>query len=141
METATGLFCASAPTIRPLLRKISPGFLSSLSKTYGSGAQSGMKPSKYGAGTHKSARRPVEGFELHSQNGEDFGNGSKGTTTNSFWTGKNGEVSDDDESSERGVLGRQPMAPGYQKENIVKTVRVTVQQHASDESVRGFEHV
>ncbi|KAF4628888.1 hypothetical protein G7Y89_g9255 [Cudoniella acicularis] len=59
VEVSTGIFCASAPCIRPLLRQIAPGFMSSISATF-SGPRTHTPATKsniYGAGTLKSRLR------------------------------------------------------------------------------------
>lgn len=57
IEMCTALFCASAPTIRPLIRLIIPGLMST-----SNGADSGLRVSKYGVGS--SRRQGPEEHEL-----------------------------------------------------------------------------
>lgn len=63
VELNTGLFCSSAPTIKPLLQKILPGVLTSV--------RSSNTGSKWGTyhvgGTNQSRRRAPDAFELSSQ--------------------------------------------------------------------------
>ncbi|KAH6665666.1 hypothetical protein B0J14DRAFT_209952 [Halenospora varia] len=128
VEVSTGLFCASAPTIRPLLRQIAPGFMSSISQTFSGPTRTGTKSGMYGTGTHKSRLRgrDVEAFELRS-NENELGNNGTGTVTTVSWAGngkdkKKGSMSNSDEGdSQRSVLGA-----GKADEAILKTVSVTV---------------
>jgi hypothetical protein len=69
LEINTGIFCVAAPAIKPLLRQIAPGLLSSIQASDNFHSQS----RKYGGGTtisRMTAGHP--GFELSSQPNFDF---------------------------------------------------------------------
>ncbi len=156
LEVLTGLFCASAPCIRPLLRQIAPGLMSSVSQTFSgpsNGRTGGTGGKVYGnaTGISLSTRRKdrADAYELRSMGGdEDFApvTGLKGNST--FWVEKGNakDSSDDDEgASQRGVLrssgtGDELGATGS-KNDILKTVSVTVTDGEREKPVVRFEHV
>jgi hypothetical protein len=97
IEVSVGLFCASAPAIRPLIRKIAPNLFPSVSQSLSRGGtlrQSGTKHALskrngYVHGTMMSrSRRGVgrdEAFELDSWDEGDFGKGRREEVGNTFW--------------------------------------------------------
>ncbi|KAH8776000.1 hypothetical protein F5882DRAFT_162477 [Hyaloscypha sp. PMI_1271] len=131
IEVSVGLFCASAPAIRPLIRKIAPNLFPSVSQTLSRGGtlrQSGTKHALskrngYVHGTTMSrSRRGVgrdEAFELDSWDEGEFGKGRMGEVGNTFWVRTD---SDEEErrNKKRTVDGK-----------IMKTVRVSVHEDAS----------
>ncbi|KUJ17544.1 uncharacterized protein LY89DRAFT_584744, partial [Mollisia scopiformis] len=130
LEVATGLFCASAPCIRPLLRQIAPGFMSSLSQTFSGPSKARTKTgpsSKYGLGSVNRVGKRGEAFELSSR-----GEGDRAT----FWIeeGDNRKSAADSEESENS------------KGNITKTVVVSVRHDESSSSslpaeTKGWQNV
>jgi hypothetical protein len=62
VEINTGLFCASAPSLKPLLQKLVPGILTSVRSS-----KAGSKWGTYGGDTTQSRRRAPDAFELSSQ--------------------------------------------------------------------------
>jgi hypothetical protein len=128
LEVSVGLFCASAPCIRPLIRQIAPNLLASVSRTL-SGI-SRQRATKYGTsktngyanGTATfSSRRGARGeaFELKSVDEGEFGKQAQPREGNTFWV-----RSDSDEISEESGQDTERKADG----KIMKTVRVSVQE-------------
>jgi hypothetical protein len=128
IEVSVGLFCASAPAIRPLIRKIAPNLFPSESQTLNRGGtlrQSGTKhgvSKRYGYvnGTATSGpRRGVgrgEAFELESWDEGEFGKGRRGEVGTTFWIRTDGDE-EERSNKKRTVYGK-----------IVKTVRVSVHE-------------
>ena len=147
VEVNTGIFCASAAAIKPLLRKLAPGLLGTASDaTSRSPTHSRKKIGAYGTGSHMSRpRHTSDAFELSSQT--ELGTYPEGgKTRNKFWADgeqqKKNLSSDDD--SETGVLGLQA-ARGISKTG---TVSVTIEgyKRSRDGNESGgengvFEHV
>jgi hypothetical protein len=125
VEINTWLFCASAPCVRLLLRRMAPGIMSSLSGISRPNGRSTV-PHKSSTHTHLSARRgaPLEAFELHSRGEHDFGDSQAANTSMAYWSSskdqidRRSEVTDDDDS-QKGVLP-------VQKTEILKTVSIWV---------------
>jgi hypothetical protein len=128
LEVSVGLFCASAPCIRPLIRQIAPDFLASVSRTFsGSSRQRGTKygTSKAngyakGAATFGSRRGGRgEAFELQSADEGEFGKEAQPREGNSFWIRTDSDVL----SQQSGHIG------GSKTDGkSLKTVRVSVQE-------------
>jgi hypothetical protein len=59
VDINTGLFCASAPSLKPLLKRLVPGMLGS--------SRFSKKESGYAGGIIQSRRRAPDAFELSSQ--------------------------------------------------------------------------
>ncbi|CZR67374.1 related to integral membrane protein [Phialocephala subalpina] len=144
VEVATGLFCASAPCIRPLLRQIAPGFMSSISQTFSgpSRARTHTGPSsKYGIGSVAGKSKRGEAFELNSTGGDGRGTGT-------FWVGEeeSGKRRSADEGSEVSVLPSRQVDDGG-KGDIVKTVSVSVtsdagvREESPQRAVHGWQNV
>ncbi|TVY17205.1 hypothetical protein LARI1_G005173, partial [Lachnellula arida] len=152
VEVNAGLFCASAPAIKPLLRNFAPGLLSSSNGRRTSYNRSGKRAygqvSRFGRSDITSWRRGgtrSDRIELQSQ---DLENGSRedgsAVLTNKVWRGD--VPPGGDSESERRVLGRVD-GPG----DIRKTVDITVSEQrreatdesheGSESSVKKFEHV
>jgi len=69
VEINTGLFCVSAPAIKPLLRKFAPGLLGSMEPP----SIPLSKTRSYGASTFMSrVRNSSDGFELSSQTNLEY---------------------------------------------------------------------
>lgn len=150
MEVQTGLFCVSAPCIRPLLHKVAPGFVSSISQTVSrtSNARSKTKASIYGNEIPFSSRiRGTNAYELHSVNDSAFAGNPKGTRINLVSSGSEngGWGADADDASQVAVLHARSKGS-----EIVKTISVTVTDGTSKGSevdvsgetgVTKFEHV
>lgn len=146
-----GLFCASAPAIKPLLRKIAPGLLSSLSGGTTSYTHSGKRVygqgSRFGTaqGSRIGGRKSGRHNELHSGTELDdmphTYRKEASNITNTFWRSED-SVAKDSESERRVLDGQNPG-------QIRKTVSVMVTKHenvddgerSSGSSVKKFEHV
>ncbi|KAE9364430.1 hypothetical protein N431DRAFT_563737 [Stipitochalara longipes BDJ] len=127
LEVSIGLFCTSAPTIRPLIRQIAPNFLVSVSRTLS--GTSKRQGTKYGTGntngyvngtaTFGSRMGPgrAEAFELKSRDEGEFGERtvSQSREGNTFWV-----RSDSDESSRESGEDEEGKVDG----GIRKTVRL-----------------
>jgi len=131
VEVNTGIFCASAAAIKPLIRKLSPSFLSSGAGTSRTNGNSRSQMGTYGTGTFSSRRghNMADGaIELSSQ----------ASNSNKFWADRVNTSSSED--SERGVLGLESI-----RGEIRKTVSVHVTEQVAVEDmgngVRRFEHV
>jgi hypothetical protein len=131
VEINAGIFCVSAPAVKPLLRQIAPGLLSSIRTT----DNFTSKNRKYGSGTAISritANHP--GFELSSQSNLEFP--PKDTNVgNKSWIDfetKVGRESDEgasgDAESERAIVERE-----VREGEIRKTVRVMVKGARKDQ--------
>jgi hypothetical protein len=139
----TGLFCACAPCLRPLLRKIAPGLMSSAPQTLSNTARS-----KNISGIHSSRPRfqvrrgrDDEAFELQSE--PYMGLSGKGVISNDIWVGKEEcsetrHASTNREGSEK-VLSRSSLDVG----GITKTVEISGSENLVDDenSIKKFEHV
>lgn len=107
VEVNTGLFCASAAAIKPLLRKLSPGLFTSIATQTSPSTLNSRN--KLGTSGVSKFRSTADAIELHSQ--PDLGD-----TRNKVWAdGKNSNASSD--ALEMGL---------FRREEILKTVSVTV---------------
>ncbi|PMD37525.1 hypothetical protein L207DRAFT_531807 [Hyaloscypha variabilis F] len=99
LEVSIGLFCASAPTIRPLIRQIAPNLLVSISQTLsGTSRRQGTKyetgkKNGYVTGTAKFGSRRAEAFELKSRDEGEFGERTEGQPRegSTFWVRSNSD--------------------------------------------------
>lgn len=149
VEINTGMFCVAAPAVKPLLRQIAPGLLSSMGPTdTGFPTQS----RKYAGGTAISrlAWSKLENrFELSSQSNLPFPLKDEMQGTSKNWIGFEGKkgdggsasgVSDGDAESERAIMEKE-VKGGESR----KTVRVMVEESRKDsgagQRVDGFECV
>ena len=150
VEVAAGLFCTSAPAMKPVIAKLAPGFISSISTSRTGGAASyGNRENKYGSrtGQFRSHRHPSnhDAIELSSQHDLEFGAQSR--TTNNVWRGDDNNKLSDGES-ERGVLDEE-YHKAMKKRAIVKTISVKLEEHVTrpasrtegGNSTKGFEHI
>jgi hypothetical protein len=129
LEVNVGLFCASAPYIRPLLRQIAPNLPASVSRTFsGTSRQRGTnygisKTNGYvnGMATFGSRRGGRgEAFELKSADDREFGKQAQPRERNTFWVRTDSdEISEESDDAKSKTSGK-----------IMKTVRVSVQEGA-----------
>ena len=138
VEINTGIFCVSAPAVKPLLRQLAPGLLSS------SGATDNFPTytRKCGDGT---ARRRVtgthQGFELSSQTNLDFPPKDP-NVVNKSWIDFEPKSSRESESGGDAESERAIVEKDVRDGEIRKTVRVMVQGAKRDRgAVDGFECV
>jgi len=100
IEVNTGLFCAAAPAIKPLIRRIAPRILSRT--TYDSNEGPCRKPEYGGTSTRFSSHPTSEGaFELHSQTELDYAV-ENGSSSKKIWSDSNihiGSLNGDDGDS------------------------------------------
>ncbi|KAN0099524.1 hypothetical protein V8E51_013299 [Hyaloscypha variabilis] len=99
LEVGIGLFCASAPTIRPLIRQIAPNLLVSISQTLS--GTSRRQRTKYGTGKTNGyvngmatfGSRRAEAFELKSRDEGEFGERTEGQPRegSTFWVRSDGD--------------------------------------------------
>lgn len=150
MEMQTGLFCVSAPCIRPVLHKVAPSLMSSFSETISrtSNGRRKARASIYGNGTSFTSRiRGTDAYEIHSLNELTSTGNPKGTLTNvvSGGNGKGGWGEEAENSSQVAVLHARSKSG-----EIVKTVDITVTNGIFKENevdvsgepdVAKFEHV
>ncbi|KAE9365448.1 hypothetical protein N431DRAFT_101027 [Stipitochalara longipes BDJ] len=138
VEINAGIFCVSAPAVKPLLRQIAPGFLSSI----GASDNYPTQTRKYGGGTaisRMTANHP--GFELSSQTNLGFPPKNP-NVGNKSWIDFETKASRESESvgdaeSERAIVEKE-----VREGEIRKTVRVMVQGVKKDQDrVDGFECV
>ena len=144
VEVDTGLFCASAPAIKPLLRKLLPNLISSSFSETHSDPTRLQGRSNYSTGTHITHNRPTGAFELDSQTDlrHGFGRNKNDTVvTNKVWRGRGADEDSkvkythwDDSNSEDAVLAADAAPPKGPIGAIVKTVSVTITSSQDDES-------
>lgn len=135
VEVNTSLFCASAAAIKPLLRKISPSFLSSISaRTTRTTPGSRNKLDIYPRSKHRSAANAIE---LNSQHDLRISPGIS-AITNTLWADGRNKSSDEESHNE------DPTSSG----EIRKTVSVIVTDQKHDDleirrarGITKFEHV
>jgi hypothetical protein len=152
VEVNAGLFCASAPAIKPLLRRVIPGLMaSSLGSSSNPTGGYGKSKSNTNAfsGLRSRVQHPDDALELRSAAHMEFGGAGK--TTNTFWVGDDdSEGKDGDSDSTKGVLRN----GGHNNQNgknglIMKTVSVHVtderpssrSSNSESRSTKRFEHV
>jgi hypothetical protein len=147
-----GLFCASAPAIKPLLRKVAPGLLSSLGgtstythsgkRTYGQGSRFGTaQGSRHGG--RRSDRHELRSNTELDELPHGFGKDASLNITNTFWKGDDSSVTKDSES-ERRVLDRTDQLGQIRKTvSVMVTKQETMDdgERSSGSSVKKFEHV
>jgi hypothetical protein len=149
VEINTGIFCVAAPAVKPLLRQIAPGFLSSI-WTADTGFPTQSR--KYAGGTvisRLAASKLDNGFELSSQSNLPFPPKDERQGTSKSWIDFEGKksdggsasgVSDGDAESERAIMEKEVKGG-----EIRKTVRVRVEESRKDSAggqrVDGFECV
>lgn len=129
VEIETGLFCASAPGTKPLMRKWIPGFLSSSSLGASEPERYARYPSKTFNGTQHTNRSAVEyGFELDGQLNKDV-DATVDNKTKPFWRGDEESVGTqiEDGESVRGILGERSAS-----ESIVQTASITIRGYRND---------
>lgn len=145
-----GIFCAAAPAVKPLIRKLAPGFLSSVGSRFTS-ERSGRSKGNMGTYASETTNSRLDhhkgdgAIQLSSQTElEDFSRGNLSiSTTNKFWAERSKTSSSDD--SEKGVLGLESARQGGIHKTV--TVHVVEQNNAEDleigrgKGVRRFEHV
>ena len=150
VEMQTGLFCVSAPCIRPVLHKVAPGLMSSFSETISrtSNGRHKARASIYGnRTTFTGCIRGTDAYEIHSLNELTSTGNPKGTLTNmvSDGNGKGGWGEEAENSSQVAVLHARSKSG-----EIVKTVSITITNGTSKENeedvsgetdVAKFEHV
>lgn len=145
VEVSTGIFCVSAPAVKPLIRQIAPGLLSSVGDS--NAANTFITNSrKYGGGTAISRVRGEgnKGFELSSQTNLGFPPKVEGVGNKSWinFETKASRESDEgasgDAESERAIVEKE-VRDGETR----KTVRVMVKGVKRDQEneVGGFECV
>lgn len=152
VEVAAGLFCTSAPAMKPVIAKLAPGFISSISSSSrtGGAASYGNRENKYGSRTgqfrsHRHASNH-DAIELSSQQDVEFGGQSR--TTNTVWRGDDHNSKLSDGESERAVLDEE-YHQAMKKRAIVKTISVKLEEHVTSQasrsdggnSTKGFEHI
>ena len=138
VEINTGIFCVSAPAVKPLLRKLAPGLLSSIGNT----DKFPTNTRKYGTGTarsHLTSKHP--GFELSSQTNLDFPPKDPDVVNKSWidFEPKSGRENESvgDTESERAIVEKD-----IRDGEIRKTVRIMVQgAKRNRDGVDGFECV
>ncbi|KAN0089491.1 hypothetical protein V8E51_019751 [Hyaloscypha variabilis] len=138
VEINAGIFCVSAPAVKPLIRQIAPGLLSSIGATDNFPTQT----RKYGGGTAISRMTSNHGgFELSSQTNLDFPPKDP-NVRNKSWIdfGTNASRASEsvgDAESERAIVEKD-----VRDGEIRQTVRVMVQVVQKDrDGVDGFECV
>ncbi len=152
IEVDTGLFCASAPAIRPVIRKLTPRFMSyslddpSNSPTYQRHESRHQRTDNIRHASQPHNPASVDAYELNSQMDLNL-NRTEKKTTYKFWTHK-GEADDendckdvtwDDSNSEDAVLGSETKRERAQEREgvIMKTVSVKVTDHRSESCEEG----
>ena len=131
MEINTGIFCASAPTIKPLVRKWTPGFLSSTHS-----ASDVDRYRNHYSITHDNARPAttksqigITAFELKDQLGQAPGERGSGQSKILWREDNKRKVSHvEDSDSVRAILGEK-----FGDGGIVKTVSISVHEHRGDQ--------
>lgn len=130
------MFCIAAPAVKPLLRQIAPGLLSSIGPT---DTAFPTQSRKYAGGTAISrlAESKLDnGFELSSQSNLPFPPKDERQGTSKSWIdfeGKKGDggsvsvVSDGDAESERAIMEKEVKGG-----EIRKTVRIMVEESRKD---------
>lgn len=98
VEISTGLFCACAPATKPLLRKLVPQLISSVSgSTNGSPAEN-FKSRHVGLGTKKNRGMTNNALELSSETDFEFGSNERGGRVWADGKGRKNGFGGDDES-------------------------------------------
>ncbi|PMD45693.1 hypothetical protein L207DRAFT_562804 [Hyaloscypha variabilis F] len=131
VEINTGLFCASAPAIKPLMRKWTPGFLSS--------THSVSDVDRYR--NHYSSTRDIArtattksqigitAFELKDQLAQAPGERGSGRSKTIWGEDNKSKVSHmEDSDSARAILGER-----FGDGGIIKTVSISVHEHGGDQ--------
>jgi hypothetical protein len=146
VEINIGIFCASAPAVKPLLRQLAPGLLSSINTESGFNTNTRATSGKYGGGS-RIRQSNAPGFELSSQTDLEFPPKDPKSGVNHSWIDfESNKKSDSDGDSERAIVDS-----GVKDGEIRKTVRVMVEDYrgsgrddaylARPNSVGKFEHV
>jgi hypothetical protein len=151
VEVCTGLFCASAPATKPLLRKIAPGLMGST--TDGQSSNGKGYHQTHSLYTHAGARsrtqRTEKSVELQNREILDLGDGSN-SRSNTFWVGEGDNLGKEvgNESTEtiltRGGSGNTENQPDVMRNlsaHVTDGRDVSGGRDTYSSSLKGFEHV
>ena len=137
VEINAGIFCVSAPAVKPLLHQIAPGLLSSI----GTDTNLPSNSRKYGGGTgisRISGNKNNAGFELSRNSNIDFPPKDPNVVHKSWidFEGKRSDISggsdEGDAESERAIMEKE-----VRDGEIRKTVRVMVEGSKKEGLERG----